>query len=219
MEICRLADWSVRSACPASLYPDQLPEVAGLMSNDIHIAITRYVRPGQLEDFERLLAEFASQSLAQPGARGVHFLRPAPGSNSGEYGILHSFASEAAKDNFYGSSIYRKWLGDIAPLTEGEASRRKLNGLEAWFRHPGENAPPRWKMAMATVLGVYPTSLFLNALVAPRVHSLGLHQLLAGLVMSVCMVTCLTWLVMPFVTKMLHRWLHPKSTNQNLTGP
>ncbi len=126
------------------------------MSDDIHIAITRRVRSGYLADFERLLTDFSSRSLAEPGARGMHFLHPPPGSSSAEYGILHSFASEAERDAFYRSPLYRQWLKDIAPLTEGEAIHRELSGLEAWFRHPGESIPPRWKMALLTWVAVWP---------------------------------------------------------------
>ncbi|RYD35678.1 MAG: antibiotic biosynthesis monooxygenase [Verrucomicrobiaceae bacterium] len=183
------------------------------MSEDIHIAITRRVRPGHLDEFERLLAEFSSRSLAEPGARGVHFIRPPADAASPEYGILHSFAGETARDAFYRSALYQKWIGDIAPLTEGEASRHELSGLEAWFRHSGK-APPRWKMAVATVLGVYPTSLFLNTVVAPHIKGLGLHHLLTGFLMSLCMVACLTWLVMPNITRFLHRWLHPEAATR-----
>ena len=42
------------------------------MSEPIHIAVTRRVKKSHIAEFERALAEFASRSLAEPGARGVH---------------------------------------------------------------------------------------------------------------------------------------------------
>jgi antibiotic biosynthesis monooxygenase (ABM) superfamily enzyme len=57
--------------------------------------------------------------------------------------------------------------------------------------------------------GVYPTSLALLTFAAPHLH--GSPRPLTALVTGICMVLCLTWVVMPHVTKLLHRWLHPPS--------
>lgn len=73
-------------------------------------------------------------------------------------------------------------------------------------REPGE-AAPRWKSATATLLGVYPTSLALNSLLTPFLETL--PAALAALITSTGMVLCLTWGVMPAVTRLLHRWLQP----------
>ncbi len=188
------------------------------MSEDIHIAITRRVRSGHLAAFERLLADFSSRSLAEPGARGMHFLHPPPGSDSAEYGILHSFSSEAERDAFYRSPLYRQWLKDIAPLTEGKAIHRELSGLEAWFRHPGEPIPPRWKMAVLTWLAVWPVSMIVPAAVLPIVSPF-LHPILASGTIAAGIVSVLTWMAMPLLVKMAHPWLQthdldPESKNQ-----
>lgn len=178
------------------------------MSSPIHLAITRRVKPGREQEFEHKLAGFAHRSLAEPGTRGVQLLHPAEGSVVREYGIVRSFASEADRDAFYRSELYQDWLRDIDGLVEGAATMRELHGLEAWFNQPDLPHPPRWKMAVATLIGVYPTSFTLSALLGPQLH--GLPKAVAALIMAVCMVICLTWLVMPGVTKLLHRWLHPK---------
>lgn len=186
----------------------------------IHVAITRRVKPGREAEFQAALREFVVASLAREGVLGVHMLAPAPGGSSsgfssgqatgrsGEYGILRTFADEAERDAFYRSPLYEAWLARVAPLTDGDCSRRELSGLEAWFR--GTSAlPPRWKMATATLLGVYPTSLFLSLTVAEVAHDWPF--LLRNLAVAASMVAVLTWLVMPRVTRMLHGWLH--STN------
>lgn len=182
------------------------------MSDDIHIAVTRRVRSGHLADFERLLVDFSSRSLAEPGARGMHFLRPAPGSSSAEYGILHSFSSEAERDAFYRSPLYQQWLKDIAPLTEGEAFHRELSGLEAWFRHPGEAIPPRWKMALLTWAAVWPVSMLVPAAMLPFVSPF-LHPILAAGVIAAGIVIVLTWVAMPLLVKISHPWLRTHNPN------
>ncbi|GEP41041.1 antibiotic biosynthesis monooxygenase [Brevifollis gellanilyticus] len=172
----------------------------------VHVAITRSVRPGCEAEFQQALTEFFQSSFSHGGVIGASLLLPPPGSDSREHGILRTFASEAERDAFYASPEFQQWEKRAQTLTEGEAQYRELHGLEAWFREPGSPKPPRWKMAVATLAGVYPTSLLLGALVIPNLHSLP-HPV-ASLIVGACMVTMLTWVVMPLVTKLLHRWLH-----------
>ncbi|MGV3661485.1 MAG: antibiotic biosynthesis monooxygenase [Prosthecobacter sp.] len=172
----------------------------------LHIAITRRVRPGCGLAFEEKLQRFAQMSLQLPGTRGVQLLHPAPGAGPQEYGILRSFASVADRDAFYASPLFQQWQQDIASLVEGGPDNRELHGLEAWFRQPGQPQPPPWKMALVTLLGVYPTSLLLGMLMVPCLQ--GLPEALVSFLMAAGMVACLTWVVMPMVTKALHGWLH-----------
>ena len=92
-------------------------------------------------------------------------------------------------------------------LTEGEPEYRQLHGLEAWFRSP-HNPPPRWKMAMATLLGVYPVSLLIGLVLSPTLKRLPLALNL--LVVSAIIVGLLTWVVMPLITRLLRGWLNPQ---------
>jgi antibiotic biosynthesis monooxygenase (ABM) superfamily enzyme len=64
--------------------------------------------------------------------------------------------------------------------------------------------------------GVYPTGLVMSIFVVPHLH--GYPRSLAALVTGVFMVLCLTWVVMPFVTRLLHGWLNPPSSNKE-TNP
>ncbi len=173
----------------------------------IHVAITRKVREGAEAEYEEKLRRFVQSSLSAPGTRGVQMLHPAPQAASREYGILRSFATAEDRDAFYQSPMYAEWEKDVAHLVEGKPGYRDLHGLEAWFEHPELPRPPRWKLAVATLVGVYPTSLFLGTFVAPQVHHL--HRSVTTLIIASCMVAALTWLVMPLVTKVMHRWLHP----------
>ena len=175
----------------------------------IHIAITRRVLPGRETEFQDALREFFQNSFAHDGVLGATMLVPPPGSNSREFGILRTFASEKERDDFYASSIFKAWEERCRPLTESDSwTHRPLHGLEAWFRGDEATRPPRWKMAVVTLLGVYPTSLVLGLLLTPLLRSLPVP--VSGLILATAMVLCLTWLVMPFLTKALHSWLHVK---------
>lgn len=181
----------------------------------IHIAITRRVRPGCEAEFQQALREFLQTSFAHGGVQGASMLTPPPGSDSREFGILRTFASESERDAFYDSPMFKAWEERAKTLTEGEAVYRQLHGLEAWFRSP-HRPPPRWKMAVATLLGVYPTSLLLAVTVGEAVHTWPL--LARSLVVAGSMVALLTWVVMPSVTRLLRGWLNPSSPKKETTA-
>src|SRR5262249_23108122 len=130
-------------------------------SQPIHVAITRRIKPGHEREFQIALKEFFARSLGQSGVHGVAMIVPPPGSTSTEYGIIRSFASAAERDAFYASPLYAEWKKQVAPLSDGEPDTRELHGLEAFFRG-NPTPPPRWKMAIATYLGVVPVIMALS---------------------------------------------------------
>jgi antibiotic biosynthesis monooxygenase (ABM) superfamily enzyme len=181
------------------------------MEETIHIAIVRRVRKTHIEAFERALAEFASQSLAEPGSRGVHCIYPPPGSGSCDYGILRSFASAADRDAFYKTALYKDWLATIEPMVEGGPTIRRLDGLEAWFRDPRGSLPPRWKMALLTWIAVWPVSMLVPAILLPLLGPT-FPRVIASGVIAGGIVAVLTWGAMPLLVKLAHAWLHPEKT-------
>jgi uncharacterized protein len=183
------------------------------MGPPVTVSITRTVKPGSEQAFERALHEFVQRSLTLDGQLGVHIMRPAPGSHSREYGIVRKFVNRDALTSFRTSPEYLEWNQVAAELTEGAGRVEELTGLESWFTLPG--APlrplPKWKMALLTLLGVYPASLLLSVTVARLTREW--PSLLGNLVFAVAMVGLLTWVVMPLLTRSFHRWLSP-NTNE-----
>lgn len=180
------------------------------MEEPIHIAITRRVRKEHTADFERLLTEFASRSLTDAGSRGVHLIYPAPEADKIEYGILRSFASHEAKEAFYASPLFTEWTRRIEPFIEGGPEYRSMNGLEAWFRDPHAKMPPRWKMALLTWIAVWPVSMAVPAALSPLLGK-SLPVVLRAGIGAAGIVLVLTWVAMPLLVKIAHRWLHPKT--------
>jgi antibiotic biosynthesis monooxygenase (ABM) superfamily enzyme len=181
----------------------------------IHVAITRRVRAGREAEFQEALREFFKTSFGQGGVLGASMLTPPPGSNSREFGILRTFADEKERDAFYNSPMFTAWEARARTLTEGEPVYRQLHGLEAWFRSPTRPPPPRWKMALLTLLGVYPVSLLIGFLLSPQLRKLPLTLNL--LAVSALIVTCLTWVVMPRLTRWFKDWLYPQTKGKEKT--
>jgi antibiotic biosynthesis monooxygenase (ABM) superfamily enzyme len=173
----------------------------------VHLAITRRVRPGREAEFERALREFFRASAGE-GHQGALLLSPLPGSQSREYGILRSFASEEQRAAFYASPVFQAWEERVRALTEAPWQARELHGLETWFRVGGP--PPRWKMAAVTYVGVYGTTLLLTFSLAPLMK--GWPLLLGHGAFNLAVVGLLTWAVMPALTAWLRPWLHTART-------
>lgn len=176
----------------------------------ITVSVTRTVKPGYESAFESALHDFVQRSLQLPGQHGVHIMRPAPGSSSSDYGIVRKFADRRALEAFHESPEYRAWLEAVRDFTEGPPRTEELSGLESWFTLPGAplRAFPKWKMAMATFLGVFPVATFLGLVLSPWIASWPL--LVKNAVFNACVVTLLTWVVMPNITRVLHGWLTKK---------
>ncbi len=179
----------------------------------IHIAITRRVRLGCEAEFQQALREFFQASFAHGGVLGATMIVPPPGSDSREFGILRTFADEKERDAFYASRIFKAWEEKCAPLTEsGSWSQRPLHGLEAWFRSP-QNPPPKWKMAFATFLGVFLLAMILNLTLGPLIREWPFVP--RNAVFNAAVVALLAWVVMPLLTRLLHRWLQPQSRTKD----
>jgi len=178
----------------------------------VAVLTLRRVKPGCEERFEVELHDFIARSLHAEGQLGVHVLRPEPGSGSREYGIVRRFSSPDYRERFYDSSLFQQWEATVAPLTEGGPKRQELSGLETWFTLPGQRSvipPPRWKMAIVTVVGVWPASMLVPWLLNPLVS--GLPAPFQALCVAVGIVVLLTWVIMPLLVRILSPWLQRNS--------
>jgi antibiotic biosynthesis monooxygenase (ABM) superfamily enzyme len=68
--------------------------------------------------------------------------------------------------------------------------------------------PPRWKMWLISLVAVYPLVLAFQAAAVPRMTGLPLP--LRALMFPLVLLTLMTFVVMPAVTRVLHRWLGPR---------
>lgn len=176
------------------------------MDRPVHVAITRRVKPGCEAAFEDAISRFFSDTLREKASLGALLIRPLPGTQNRTYGILRSFASEQDRDAFYNSINFLKWDESAKSLVEEDYTRQNLHGLEAFFTDPSLiHHPPRWKMALVTWIGVWPTVYAISSAISLQLS--GLHPVLATGVVTLIVVLALTWAVMPVLTRLLRSWL------------
>ena len=91
----------------------------------------------------------------------------------------------------------------------GDAAQVK-SGFETWFTlpsKPGEPAPPRYKMAIVTWLAVFPVVAVIFSLFGQWLNLL--PTLVRTLVFTAVMVTLMTYVIMPRMTRLFSFWLYP----------
>lgn len=176
-------------------------------STHVHVLATRRVRPGCEAEFQQALREFFHESYGHSGVIGASMIVPPPGSGSAEFGILRTFTSEQARDEFFDSPLFKAWEERTAPLTEEGWTYRTLSGMEAWFRSP-QGPPARWKMALLTWLAVWPVTIGVRAVLLPLLGTAVPSVLFAG-VAAAGVVAVLTWVAMPLLVKVARPWLRP----------
>ena len=177
-------------------------------AGSVTTTITRRVKPGHEAAYEKFLADISAAAGAFPGYLGEEVFRPAGGQS--EYRIVYRFDSAAHLRGWLVSEERAAWLQRAEPHVAGPMRTQFLTGLEAWFtlpNRPGTPAPPPYKMAILTWVTIFPLITLVVVASGPLLGSLPLVARLA--VTTLVTVSLMTWVVMPRVTRLLHRWLYP----------
>jgi len=177
-----------------------------MREESINVATIHTVKLGREQGFEKAVLNYFGNSFRESATKGALLIRPLPGSDSRTYGILRSFANQQDREAFYKSDSFIQLQQDLKPYVEEDYSRRELHGLEAFFYDPSAvQHPPRWKMALATWLGVWPTVYVVSSLLRSQVS--GWPSFLATGLVTFFVVLALTWGVMPALTRLMKPWL------------
>jgi uncharacterized protein len=177
----------------------------------ITVVVRRRVKPGREAEFESAMRDFIGFALTARGHLDIHVLRRT-GSTPSDYTVVDQFASTAARQAFKESSAYKDWMVRLKALTEGDPQIDEKGGLAGWFTlpdSPNEKAPPKYKMALVTFLGVYPLATGLAPLFAALLPNW--HPLLLSVLVNTGVVGLLTWVVMPVLTRVFASWLFPNT--------
>src|SRR5215207_10860298 len=95
---------------------------------------------------------------------------------------------------------------------------QRATGLETWFVLPGERAivpPPRWKMLLITLMGAYPLVVLYSAFVLPSLE--GWPLLVRAAVLPIVLLSLMTYVIMPQLSRLLGGWLYPHQTRTATT--
>jgi antibiotic biosynthesis monooxygenase (ABM) superfamily enzyme len=168
------------------------------------------VKPGREEEFEEWVSGVTTVAARFPGYLSSNIFRPSsPGDD--EYQIVFSFDHASSLERWQNSEERRHWNERARELIHEEPRVRVLTGLETWFTLPsreGDPPPPRYKMAIITWLAVFPLATVVFMLLNPLLG--GASVVLRTLVFTMVMVSLMTYVVMPRMTRLFSFWLYPK---------
>jgi uncharacterized protein len=179
-------------------------------NEQVTAVISHYIRPGRELGYEEWL-EGISQAASQfEGHNGVTILRPKSNSGS-EYVIILRFNNYNNLCQWMRSPERRDWIERAKPLIEKPENVQVLTGLEALVSLPNvaSTPPPKYKTAFVTWIGVFICVSTLGHFVAP--YLAGLPYLLRQAIITGLVVLLLAYVVMPRLTRLFHKWLHPSN--------
>ena len=178
------------------------------LDDTVTVIVKRKVRPEHQLQFEQWSHGVIEEAARFDGHLGATLLTPDV--TGGENLLLFRFDSPQHLAAWNRSPVKEEWLARISDITVGEIASKQIAGLEFWFRAPGippGAAPARYKMAIVTMIGIYPLSLALTTLLGRWLAPFPIYA--RGLVITVAMVGLMTYPVMPLLTRWFRRWLFP----------
>jgi antibiotic biosynthesis monooxygenase (ABM) superfamily enzyme len=170
---------------------------------------SRRVKPGREREFEKWVCDIFAAAHKFPGYLGSDVFRPS-GPKDDEYRIVFRFDHASNLHAWETSEERLYWLERVRPLLKEDEKVRVLTGLETWFTlpsKPAEPPPPRYKMALVTWLAVFPLITMIFLALGPVLDQLPF--LLRSLALTVIMVSFMTYVVMPRMTRLFSFWLYP----------
>jgi uncharacterized protein len=180
-------------------------DVSPKAPDTVTVCVTQKVKRGREAEFKDWLTGTTGAAEQFPGHQGVNIIHAA---HSQEYTYIFRFDTYEHLQAWESSEEKANWVNKLRGLAEMDAKKQVLTGLEYWFALPNNSsrpAPPRYKMALLTVLAIYPLTTVLGYATTPGPFSA--VRLLKGLAVSIIAVPLMTYVVMPRVTRLFARWL------------
>lgn len=176
----------------------------------VTVVVKRRPKAGKEEAFEDYLNGITQFASTQEGHLGTNIFRPTK--PDGEYQIIFKFDSNRNYHRWENSPGRDSWRQMAADVTEGDAYREVISGLETWFTLPGEKMvtpPPKHKMSVVIWLSIFPIISILSALIVPLLGDVPL--LVKTATLTLIAVPLMTYVAMPRMTKLFHPWLFKDS--------
>jgi len=172
-------------------------------ASGVTVVVRRTVRPEATEAFEVWLRRIIDVASTFPGHGGGEVIRPPAGRH--DWVVIFRFETVAQLEAWETSDACRTMLAEAEPMTVTSTIER-FSGFDFWFRPPaGAAKPPPWKMALVTLLGLYPQVLWLAPVLQDAMGDL--PGPLVTLVSVGAIVVLMTWPVMPLLVRLFAPWL------------
>ncbi len=180
-----------------------------MVEQPISVIADRTICPGNKQAFEKYLDEIVEAIRHYPGYLDTQVIKPKTEEDH-HYRVLFRFDTQKNLDAWLNSEERLRLVEKIDQIIETPTALQVITGLETWFTIPGRQTftpPPRHKMAVVTWIAITPLLIIFN-------YIFGSYLMMLPLVPRVLATTpwivlIMTYLWMPFVTKLFKWWLYP----------
>lgn len=187
--------------------------LAGMTSardTGVTVIVRRRVRPSCVAEFEAWLDRIGGVARRFPGHMGVVIARPQDVAVD-DYVVVFRFDSDEHLAAWQQSDERAAALAEVEPCLI-RSTIETQTGLEFWFTPPADAAgmaPSRPKMALVTLLGLYPLILFVVPVLGSLLADVPIP--VATLISLAVVVALMTYAVMPLLTRALAFWLFSRN--------
>jgi uncharacterized protein len=175
-------------------------------TKEVTEVICRNLAAGHEKDYDDWLERFMISERQFPGYLGTTIIAPGGNTSTVRY-VINRFSDQASLDVWENSKVARSLIDEVNKYS----TLQRVTGMETWFNLPNLNtinAPPKWKMAIVSFIAAYSISSVAHYVLSIY---LGQRPLLIELLMTITLVIGLTYFAMPLLSRLLRRWLYPKS--------
>lgn len=174
----------------------------------VTVLISRRIRPGCEAQFERIAQQLLEVASRAPGYLGAHLMHPGeePEVHDSLYHVVLAFDSQKHLEAWQRSPERELGLAAAEPCVDGRTTERSVSGLALWFQGPSASAPPRWKVAAVTWIGICPTVYLLFLVLWRWIENWWL--LPRVMLLTLLVASTMTWVVAPVLTRVFRNWLN-----------
>ncbi|HEY9376528.1 MAG TPA: antibiotic biosynthesis monooxygenase [Jiangellaceae bacterium] len=169
----------------------------------VTVTLSRSVVPGREAEFQRWASQLTEVASGFPGFLGAGLLLPGPA--GGDWHVVYRFDSADHLDAWERSPQRGEILAAAADFMT-TTGRRDHTGLETWFNPPGVPSPPRWKMFVVSLAGIFTLQLAFNLFLAAI--GIDANVVVRVAIIATAVTALMTWAVMPRVARLLEGWLY-----------
>jgi len=179
-----------------------------MSTNDaVSLMIVRQVKPGCEEAYAQVCRGISGAAAAAPGFMASHHF---PAEGDGQHVTVLQFESVAKLQAWEESEERAAWLQRVDEFAFPQTVAKHLpTGLEDLFVAGGNKTlarPRRYKMAIVLTVVIYALLMTLRPILAVFLSELPGYA--AGFLLVSTQVLVMTYLIMPGLTRLLHRWLY-----------
>ncbi|MEL6560640.1 MAG: hypothetical protein AAFQ94_20780 [Bacteroidota bacterium] len=180
------------------------------MKNQFTVVVSHFIKAGAEKLFEEGLKRVIQKASVYEGYQSSEIIKTANEPEQ-EYILLIRFDTEPNYKVWANSESRNEWFKALKAYTYKESTIRYEEGIEFWFTVPERKtpvSPKKWKMAFLTWMVIYPAVLTLSTVATLMFPTFPLF--LRMLIVSMTLVSLMTYIIMPNVTKLFAKWIFKK---------